>query len=222
MSDPTFNPEDMGEIAENSPSSTGETATLQKKEPFVSVLLEYVEILVLSVCVVLLIFTFGIRLCRVNGNSMNKTLLHGEMLITSSLSEPEAGDIIVFHMTSDTYAFINEPLVKRVIAKEGQTVKIDYAKGEVFVDGVLLDEPYVALLDETNTVDIGYWTQYPSHSFEPKTLTFEATVPEGCLFVMGDNRNNSADSRMVEVGLVDERRVLGKVVCRLNPYTKFD
>ncbi len=218
MTDPEFNPQCIDNVTEGE----AEASPAAKKEPFVATLLEYVEILVLSVCAVLLIFTFGIRLCRVNGNSMMRTLHHNEMLLTVSLAEVEAGDIIVFHQTSDTYLRFNEPLVKRVIATEGQVVKIDYVTGEVYVDGVLLDEPYISLLNDSSTAEIPFWAQLPGHSFDRTTGIFEVTVPEGCLFVMGDNRNNSADSRSVEVGFVDERRVLGKVVCRLSPYTKFE
>ncbi len=224
MTDPTLNNQEPNETEglELQASAADEAVVEKKKEPFVATLLEYMEILVLSVCAVLLIFTFGVRLCRVNGKSMLKTLHHNEMLLTVSLAEVEAGDIIVFHQTSDTYLRFNEPLVKRVIATEGQTVKIDYVKGEVYVDGTLLEEPYMSLLNESSTAEIPYWAQLPGHSFDRATGVFEAKVPEGCLFVMGDNRNNSADSRSVEVGFVDERRVLGKVICRLNPYTKFE
>ncbi len=213
--------EDGIDCSDSIPVSNKAEAT-QKKEPFVAVILEYLEILVLSVCAVLLIFTFGVRLCRVNGNSMMKTLSHTEMLITATLAEVEHGDIIVFHQTSDTYLRFNEPLVKRVIATEGQTVKIDYATVSLYVDGVLVDEPYVSLLANDNRTEIPYLLQIPGHSFNFATGIFEVTVPDGCLFVMGDNRNNSADSRSVEVGFVDERRVLGKVICRLDPFTKFD
>ena len=198
-----------------------EPADSKKKESLISAVFDYLEILVFSVCAVLLLFTLCGRLCRVNGSSMRNTLYNGEMLLTTSIVEPEAGDIVVFHQTSDLYSRFNEPLVKRIIATEGQTVRIDYVKGEVYVDGVLLEEPYAHLLNQAG-VEIGRWTQAPAYDFDYATGIFETTVPDGCYFVMGDNRNNSADSRSREVGFVDTRRVLGKVVCRLKPWTVYD
>lgn len=203
------------------PAEVAEVAKPEKRGSFVLTLFEYLEILVFSVSAVLLVFTLCIRLCRVDGNSMLTTLKNGEMLITTSLVEPEPGDIIVFHMTSTVNDHFNEPLVKRIIAKGGQTVRIDYNTGTVYVDGVALNEPYASFLNSRGQ-DIGVLTQLPAHHFDRYTGIFEAEVPEGYLFVMGDNRNNSADSRTVEVGFVDERRVLGKVVCRLSPFTVFD
>lgn len=208
----------------NEPVNTadGQEAVTQGKESIAAFLYDFLEIIVFSVAAALLMFTLFFRVCRVDGNSMKNTLHHGETLITSNLAKVEAGDIVVFHQTSNIYERFNEAIVKRVIATEGQTVRIEYATGNVYIDGVLLDEPYVALLNSMGQ-EIGYWDQAPSMpGFSYETGVFETTVPEGCYFVMGDNRNNSADSRSVQVGFVDTRRVLGKAVFRLKPWTVFD
>ena len=201
-----------GEITEEKKTSSPE------KEGLVSSIFDYLEILVFSVCAVLLIFSLFGRICRVDGGSMMRTLYDGQTLVTTSLVTPKNGDIIVFHQTSDTVPRLNEPLVKRVIATEGQTVRIDFDRGEVYVDGKLLDESaYISLL---------YKNPYTNKYFETGQWdgsgVFETTVPDGCYFVMGDNRNNSLDSRSAEIGCVDARRVLGKVVLRLNPFTLFN
>ena len=182
-------------------------------------LYDYVEMLVWTVATVVLLLTFVFRLCVVSGPSMNNTLLDGERLLVSDLFyTPETGDIVVFHQTSYLYDSFNEPIVKRVIATGGQHVKIDFVAGKVYVsadevfdEDEVLDESSYALFESPN----GMWRE----AYSKEYATYE--VPEGYLFVMGDNRNISADSRRPEVGLVDERRVLGKVLLRITPLGKF-
>jgi len=179
-----------------------------KKKNLALTLLDFFEILVFALTIVILLFSFTMRLCTVSGDSMNNTLKHEENLLISNLFyEPKQGDIVVFHQTGNVY---NEPIVKRVIAVGGETVDIDFDTWTVTVtdkDGVtcVIDEPYI------------YLDNYPT----PNQQQYPLYVPEGHLFVMGDNRNHSADSRILEIGLVDERRVLGRVILRLTPFDKF-
>ena len=151
--------------------------------------------------IVTLLFVFVVRLVGVDGKSMLPTLHHGDYLILESNflygdDDIEAGDIVV--LTVPYYK--EEPIVKRVIATEGQTVDIDFATGSVYVNGELLEEDYI---NELTFVDEG--TEFP------------LTVPEGAIFVMGDNRNHSDDSRNSRLGTVDTRYVIGKAVFLLFP-----
>ena len=160
---------------------------------------EWVQALVCSVLAVVVLFTFVIRLIGVDGHSMVPTLQDGDrLLVLNSMlyDDYQYGDIVV--LRKDT--FMEEPIVKRVIATAGQTVDIDFANGIVYVDGEALDEPYI---NEPTYTDEG--TQFP------------LTVPEGSIFVMGDNRNRSDDSRNAELGTVDTRYVIGKAVFLLFP-----
>lgn len=155
--------------------------------------------LVCSVLAVVVIFTFVIRLIGVDGHSMVPTLQNGDrLLVLNSMlyDDYKYGDIVVLRKES----FLTEPIVKRVIATEGQTVDIDFANGIVYVDGVALEEDYINDLTYT---DEG--TEFP------------LTVPEGAIFVMGDNRNRSDDSRNSALGTVDTRYVIGRAVFLLFP-----
>lgn len=160
---------------------------------------EWVQALVCSVLAVVMIFTFVIRLIGVDGHSMVPTLQNGDrLLVLNSMlyDDYKYGDIVVLRKES----FLTEPIVKRVIATEGQTVDIDFANGIVYVDGVALEEDYINDLTYT---DEG--TEFP------------LTVPEGAIFVMGDNRNRSDDSRNSALGTVDTRYVIGRAVFLLFP-----
>ena len=166
-----------------------------------SVLL-YLHDLVYMLAAIMLVFLLLFRMVIVSGSSMHATLHDGDWLLLISnvfYQEPEYGDIIVASKESfDDGA----PIVKRVIATEGQVVDIDFRAGIVYVDGIPLDEPYT--LTGTNAEE---------------GMAFPLTVDEGCLFVMGDNRNGSKDSRHPEIGLVDKREVLGKVFFLFVPGT---
>ena len=162
-------------------------------------LYEWVQALVTSVLAVVLLFTFVVRLIGVEGHSMVPTLQEGDrLLVLSSLlyHDYQYGDIVILRKET----FSKEPIVKRVIATEGQTVNIDFDAGAVYVDGVLLDEPYINELTAT-----------------PEGTEFPLTVPEGSIFVMGDNRNASTDSRSLRLGPVDTRYVIGRAVLVVFP-----
>ena len=153
----------------------------------------------LIICVV--IFAFFIRLIDVRGTSMNPTLNNNyKMLVSGLFYEPKVGDVVVFK--KDEYD-PERALVKRVIAVEGQVINMDFDRGIVYVDGVPLEEDYI-MEPTTNKIDF----------IGPQT------VPEGCVFVMGDNRNASTDSRKKEIGMVDTRLILGRAYAVVYPLSQ--
>lgn len=187
-------------------------------------LFEWAHALVTSLIIVGLLFAFAGRLIGVVGSSMEPTLYKRERILISNLFyTPKQGDIIVFSK-KDLYKVLpdageppsffqqffemdhsdrDEPLVKRVIATEGQTVDINFETNEVFVEGIRLEEPYI---------------------MEPTArqgdITYPYVVPENHVFVMGDNRNASADSRMAVIGAIDRRYILGRALLRVWPVSK--
>ena len=183
---------------------------------------DYLELFAWSVFAVLIIFTFGIRLCRVDGESMENTLYDGQnLLLVSAGYTPQQDDIIVFHLTKPQ-SNLQKTLVKRVIAVGGQELVIDTRAGTVTVDGVRYGDTHAVLKDRvTDEITGSYLTSLFRYDFDPATGIFRTTVPEHTVFVMGDNRNNSKDSRDPEVGFVDERCILGRVALRLLPFTMF-
>lgn len=151
---------------------------------------------------VLLIFTFFVRVSRVQGGSMNPTLVNNDrMLLLSNVwySEPQRGDIVVARVPG----FSAEPIVKRVIAVEEDTVDIDFERGIVYVNGKALDEPYIKELTYND--------------FGGEGITFPLVVKQNHVFLMGDNRNDSYDSRYRGIGQVDERCILGKAIFLTMP-----
>ncbi len=156
-----------------------------------------------AIIIIAVLFTFVFRPVTVDGESMTNTLQHGDWLLTMNKTQYERGDIVV--ITQDTY--FHEPLIKRVIAKGGQTIDIDFETATVYVDGVALKEPYVK--------ESFIYSKFDDCEFPYK-------VPEGHLFCMGDNRNGSTDSRSNLVGPIDERAILGKAVVRIIPFGDFD
>lgn len=177
--------------------------------PIVSVY-EWVEVICTALFAVVLLFTFVCRLVTVSGESMMHTFYNGDRLIISDiLYEPEMGDVVVIQNITDPN--FHGPIIKRVIATEGETVDIDSQTWTLTVthkDGsttTLEDEPYV------NKVEAAMVKGY---------MTYPYTVREGHVFVMGDNRNYSYDSRFC--GDIDERMILGKVYVRVLPKPTFD
>ena len=161
-------------------------------------LFDWFDSIVFSVISVVIALSFVFRIVGVDGTSMVKTLADNDRVFMWEMGyEPTAGDIVVVTK-------LDKPLIKRIIATGGQTVDIDFDAGIVYVDGAALDEPY---------------TNEPTYRKED--VSFPVVVPEGYVFVMGDNRNHSSDSRTSIVGFVDERYVLGKVIFRILPIDTF-
>lgn len=161
----------------------------------------WLQALVMALVGLILVFTFVGRIIGVDGQSMMPTLHDHDMLLLQSIGyRPRQGDVVV--LSKKTFQN-GQPIVKRVIAVGGQTVDIDYATSTVYVDGAALDEPYI--LDPLMR-DLG--SRYATH----------IEVPEGSIFVMGDNRNNSTDGRSPEISVVDERCVLGHALFVLLPF----
>ncbi len=191
----------------------GENGEFDEKPPksLKTEIFEWLDVLVVSVIAVVLIFTFFFRVVTIDGESMENTLHGGEKVIISNMFyTPAQGDIVVISrntdnsLSPDVYA---EPIIKRIIATEGQIVNIG-PDGTVYVDGVALEEDY---------------TKNAAINRLEDQIDFPAYVPENCVFVLGDNRQNSLDSRSSRIGkdgMIDTRYILGRAVYRIFPLKK--
>lgn len=170
---------------------------------------EWIEIFSGALVLVILLFTFVLRLVTVDGSSMEKTLHEKDNLIISHMFyQPKQNDIVVIQVPN---WWSQMPIIKRVIATEGQTVDFDFANWKVIVDGVPLDEPYV-----------NYEEGVPMNAYYVYEIyDLPLTVEKGKVFVMGDNRNHSADSRHYDIQQVDIRNIMGRVLIRVFPLNKF-
>lgn len=203
---------DMENI-ENQEMPDGTDATEQQNiESLKTMLFDWLDVLAHAIIVVVICFSFFFRIATIDGPSMRDTLQHGEkVVITNLFYKPKVGDIVVISRNKENSVFTevtndNTPIIKRIIATEGQTVDINFVLGVVSVDGVALDEPYT--LTPTNL---------------KSDVEFPVTVPEGCVFVLGDNRNDSKDSRSSDIGedgMVDTRYILGHAIYRVFPFDK--
>ena len=180
-----------------------------EKESMAKELFEWLDVLVTAVIAVVLIFSIFFRVATIDGPSMMNTLLHGEKVIISGLAyEPKVGDVVVISRNLENSVESQKqselPIIKRIIAVGGDTVDIDFERGIVIVNGVELDEPYTRTLTQRK------------HDVE-----FPLVVKEGYVFVLGDNRQDSLDSRSSRIGLIDERYILGRAMIRVFPFNKF-
>ena len=161
---------------------------------------EWFESFVFALGFTLLVLVFGFNFSRVSGSSMEPTLQDGtHVLVQTAFYNPHRGDVI----TTDAHIDYGKPLSKRVIGVEGDVVDIDSTTGAVSINGTVLSEPYIS-----------------APTTQPTDVAFPLTVPKGQVFVMGDNRPYSLDSRFNEVGCIDARDVLGKIVFRISPISQ--
>lgn len=178
--------------------------TVKEEFSIKSEVFDWFEAICFSVVGIILVFTLFVRSAQVEGNSMLPNYREGDrlLLVNTAFSKVQAGDVVV--ITQPTT--VGHPIIKRVIATEGQTVYIDYSTGKVYVDGRIINEDYI---------------MEPISTMPRDPVSLPLTVSKGKVFVMGDNRNESSDSREVGIGEIDTRYILGKAIFRILPFDSF-
>ena len=175
----------------------------KKQSRFVMGTFEWMQAIAVAVIAVVILMTFVCRVVNVDGGSMKNTLLNDDKICVYTLFyTPKQGDIVVISH-AERY---DEPIVKRVIATEGQSVDIDFDTGKVYVDGSELDEPYITYSIDYRRIE--------------DDVKFPLTVPHGCTFVLGDNRVDSLDSRSGIIGFIQNDYIIGKVVAIISPINR--
>lgn len=174
-----------------------------KSEGAISGFYDWIRCILFAISIVVICLTFVFRLVDVDGTSMESTLeSKDKVIVTNLFYTPKDGDIVVISHGAE---YVN-PIIKRVIATEGQTIKLDYENDRIIVDGVVLNEPYI-----NDSTFAGNYGDYE----------IPEVVPEGKVFVMGDNRKVSLDSRRTEIGLIDVENVIGKAQFVAFPFSDF-
>ncbi len=185
----------------------------EKKETFSfkQEVFDWLEVIITAIITVVILFSLFFRIATIDGPSMENTLFtNDKVVITNLFYKPKRGDIVVISRNVDNSveaeARSDKPIIKRIIALEGETVDIDFSTGEVSVDGKKLNEPY---------------TKTPTN--RKYDIDFPVVVPKGCVFVLGDNRNESFDSRARQIGkdgMINEKYILGHAVLKVFPFNK--
>ena len=199
MADETLDPKEG--LAPGEASDSKKNPEKEEKGSFKLDLYYWTQTLVTVLIFLILTFSLVGRVIEVKGSSMVPTLHEGDLMLLQSIGyTPRQGDVVVLRKS----VFMTDPIVKRVIATGGQHVTVDYTASKVYVDGKALDEPYI------NEVMVD--------SYNPDMCVTDVEVPEGSIYVLGDNRNHSSDSRHVDLGTVDERYVLGRDLWVVFPF----
>lgn len=174
-----------------------ERALAEQKESY-----DWIQSIISALIICIVLFLFLFRIMDVSGSSMVPTLEDGnKMLVSNLFYKPKPGDVVIFK--TDDYD-PDKALVKRVIATEGMVVNIDFDEGVVYVNDQPIQEDYIAEITRIKEDFMGPWT-----------------VPKGCVFVMGDNRNKSTDSRDKRIGNVDEREIIGRAYAVIYPLSEW-